>query len=346
MIKLATTVVAMAFSLSGCSETIPTGDPSKTFYSELRGYETRPGVLIGQERAAYWVQSVLKGYEETEEQDLPAQLKVVPALRGCRFRKPGADELIANVHVGQSDMKTSVYGISKKKLADRANDWIQSYKRKGKEPSSQVRPSNDRLNAVDVVVTETSKPIYLVLQNDGGNILWNVHAGPGVVIAHVAVVGNGLVGVANLDKAVPVEFVGKKALKQCHVTPVRRPADHWRFVQRAKDGSSGDLSELLSENRTRHRSYSRWFNKNFGIPSETAVIGLNRASHFLVGPLPETLDQRVTFKPLKGAQVQIAPEGYVFASGNANYRSQHDQHVRARAMRLVGGDLKSLYKGS
>ncbi len=346
IVKWVITVVAVPFLLLSCTETIPTGDPSKTFTQKTRGYVTRPGVLIGQERAAHWVQSALKGYERTDDQDLTAQPKIVPALRGCKFRKPSENELVANVHVGWGGMKAPVYVLSKKILMERAEDWIAKYKREGEVNDSQASPSQERLKAVDVVLTETSKPIYLVLQNDGGNILWNVHPGPDVVIAHVAVVGSGAVGVANLNVAVPVEFVTKKSLKKCNVRPVRKPADHWTFVRRAKDGSSGDLSEALAKNWRFYRTYSRWFKKNFGIPSETAVIGLNRASHFLVGPLPQTLDQRVIFRPLKGAQVQLAAEGYVFASSKAKYRSKHDQLVRAQVKRQVGGDLKSIKRGS
>jgi hypothetical protein len=94
------------------------------------------------------------------------------------------------------------------------------------------------------------------------------------------------------------------------------------------------------------RAYSRWFDKSFGMGSETELIGIDEASQVLVGPLPATLDARIAFKPLLGPHVQIASEDYVMASSAATYQAKHQELVRALAEEMAGGDLKSLQKGS
>ena len=327
-------------------DAVPKGDPSETFRSDLRGYKTKVGVLIGQDRSAHWVQSALKGYKRTGQEDVPREVDVVGVRETCSFRKPRAKEIVANVHVGRGLMKTPVHVFSREELEKRSERWVELYKRKGENAPSQVNSGSDVLKAIDVVVTEKSKPVYLVLQNEWSNTLWNVHTAPGVVIAHVAVLGSGAVGVANLKPNVPVEFMNDRALQKCDVTPVREPADHWLFVRRVKNGSSGDLKRELAENTRLHHTYSKWFDENFGMPSETAVIGIEEASHVLVGPLPETPEKRVAFRPLKGARVRIAHEDYVFASGRADYRSAHDQLVREVVTEQAGGDLTSIDKGS
>ena len=140
--------------------------------------------------------------------------------------------------------------------------------------------------------------------------------------------------------------VGQPALQRCDVIPVREPADYWIFVQRAKEANSAEFGEMLEKNRQMARAYSRWFDKNFGMGSETDLIGLDEASQVLVGPLPATLEERIAFKPLQGASVRVAQEEYVLVSTEADYRAKHGELVRALAEKMAGGDLKSLRPGS
>ena len=195
------------------------------------------------------------------------------------------------------------------------------------------------------MVTETEKPVYLVLQSES-DVVWDIQAAPDARIALVAVLANVRVGVANLDQAVPVEFMYQAALQVCSVFPARAPADYWLFVQRAKESNSGEFKDMLEANRQMANTYSRWFDKNFGMGSETELIGIDEASQVLVGPLPATLDARIAFKPLLGAHVQIASEDYVMASSAASYQAKHEELVRALAEKMAGGDLKALQKGS
>src|SRR6185369_11737950 len=118
--------------------------------------------------------------------------------------------------------------------------------------------------------------------------------------------------------------------------------DHWLLVQNAKDDPSDELSKVLEETQEMSRAYSRWFLRNFGMGSETGVIGLDQASQVLVGPLPAGAEGRVPFKPLAGAQVRIATEDYVMASSADDYRARHENMVLELAQQMAGGDLASL----
>jgi hypothetical protein len=340
-------IAVLALSAVGCSnsDSVPEGDPAQTFRRDLRGYEAAPGIVIGKDNAANWAQAALSGYRDTTREDLPDKIVLASPAGQCRFAQPGAGDLVANVHVGSSRMRTPIFAFSRKDLAKRTTDWIEVYRQLGDQAPLPSDADGDNLFGVDVVVTETKKPVYLVLQSES-DVVWNIQAAPDARIAHVAVLGNGRVGVANLDQTVPVQFMNQAALQRCNVIPVREPAGYWLFVQRAKESTSSEFTEALERNRQMSRDYSRWFHKNFGMGSETELIGLDEASQVLVGPLPATLDERIAFKPLHGAQVQIAREDYVMASSAADYQAKHQELVRTLAAKMAGGDLKSLRPGS
>ena len=346
-VRLAAAAIFAISTIAGCSNSdgVPEGDPGQTFRTDLRGYEAGPGVMIGKDNTAYWAQAALSGYRDTTREDLPDKIVLASPSGQCRFAQPGAGDLVANVHVGSSRMRTPLFAFSRKDLAKRTKDWIEIYRQLGDEAPLPSDADGDNLYAVDVVVTETEKPVYLVLQSES-DVVWNIQAAPDARIAHVAVLANGRVGVANLDQTVPVEFMNEAALQRCSVVPAREPADYWLFVQRAKESNSDEFKDMLEANRQMARAYSRWFDKNFGMGSETELIGIDEASQVLVGPLPATLDARIAFKPLLGAQVQIASEDYVMASSTASYQAKHQELARALAEKMAGGDLKSLRPGS
>lgn len=349
--KLSVAVAGALFAalmLSACSDSdrVPDGDPKNHFKADLRGYQVRAGVMVGKGGTAYWAQAALAGFRKTDESDMPAKIAMVAPVGGCTLRKPGKDELVANVHIGGPGMATPIFAFSREKLAERTKSYIELYKSIGEKAEEPSDWGTDNVGAVDVVVTETSRPVYLVLQSEGSNTLWNIHAAPATKIAHVAVIGSGTMAVANLDDAVKVELMTGATMQRCAVVPLRKPADHWLFVQRAKQDKSNMFTEAMERNVSLYRAYSRWFSGNFGFGSEDDVIGIDKTSQVLVGPLPASLEARIPFKPLNGASVRIAKQDYVWVTSKDEYRDKHRALARALAEKMVGGELKSLYKGS
>jgi hypothetical protein len=337
--------------LCGCSDSdgVPADDPAQGLGADMRGSIAAPGVIVGKGQTIYWAQAALTGYRVTTLTDLPARIVLAPTSSECRFQKPAAGELIGNVHIGHSHiglkyMAAPIFAFSRKELAERTKQFIEAYKQSGDETALPSDAEGDRLRAVDVVVTETEKPVYLVLQNEGSSVLWNIHAAPDVKIAHVAVISSGTAGIANLDPAVQVEFMNQPVLEHCKVVPVRKPANDWQFVQNAKEDPS--LADKLKENEDLYSAYSNWFHDNFGVDGEDDVVGIQEASQVLVGPLPASEDQRVAFKPLAGAEVRIAREDFVLAGSEDDYRARHEQMVLEMALKMAGGNLQSLRSGS
>ena len=332
-------------ALCGCSDSdgVPGGDP--TLEAETRGSIAQPGIIVGKGQTIFWAQAALAGYRITTLTDLPSKIVVAQTSTECRFQKPAAGEMIGNVHIGRSHiglkyMAAPIFAFSRSELAERTKQFIAAYKQDGDENALPSDAVNDRLRAVDVVVTETAKPVYLVLQNEASSVLWNIHAAPGVKIAHVAVISSGTAGIANLDPAIPVEFMNQPVLEHCKVVPARKPAKDWLFVQQVEVDPS--LTDKLKQNEDLYTAYSSWFHDNFGIDGEDDVVGIQEASQVLVGPLPATEEARVAFKPLAGAEVRIAREDFVFAGSEDDYTAKHEQMVLEMATKMAGGNLQSL----
>ena len=81
-VHLAAAAIFIISMISGCSDsdTIPEGDPARTFGDELRGYMAEPGVVIGRDLSAYWAQAALSAFRATGEEDLPAKVSLAPVI--------------------------------------------------------------------------------------------------------------------------------------------------------------------------------------------------------------------------------------------------------------------------
>lgn len=338
-----------AVALSACSNSdsaIPTGDPAQYVGSERRGYKARPQVMVGAHNSAYWVQYAVSDYVRPSEDAVPGRVAVQPRHSGCTFRPVAADEKVANVHVDTGDLFTGIYGFSSAAVAERSKRWIENYRRSGDESGSFMysRDSGDRLQLIDVVITDTSQPIYLVLQNETSNVLWNIQLAKGVKLAHVAGIGSGsMLGVANLPDDVPAQLMDRATTERCKLMPMRKPEKHWRFVQEAVGNSS--MQAMVADNQRQYSAYSTWFNKNFGQGSEVDVVGMNQASHVLVGPLPADSDERVAYRSLDQASVILSNQDYVVPTGKSDYHAKIDSVVLEVVKKAAKGDIRNLRAG-
>lgn len=330
-----------ALMLGACgNETVPAGDPQSSLGRELRGSRAPWGVIVGSERKAHWLVQAVANAKPLQDSDWPARVELAPDRPVCRFSKPEDGEKLVNVHVGRGRERGPVFAFSDADLAKRTKKWIDVYQRDGKSRAF-TDTGGDNLRPVDVVVTDTSGPLYLVLQNEWSGVLWNIQAAEGVQIARVAVISSGRAGIANLEGPVPVEFMGAGTLKSCKVIPARMPAEHWGFVRNAK-AAGGSMDDVLQKNIRMARDYDKWFFAQFGRGAEDDVIGMQEISAVLIGDMPADMADRPRWKSLRGAHVRMTQADHVVASGRVKYREKHEELVVALATEMAGGDLQAL----
>ena len=347
MLRRVLAAVATGTLLCACGDpdAVPTGDPERYLDSELRGYEVETGVIVGADRQFFFVQQAMTGHAENDFDEATPRTVREQATRGCVFRRPASSEFFANVRIAEGGMRSPVYAFSRKRLTKDTKRFIESYKQK--RVDTPIRGSTRELNlhAVDVVVTETSRPVYLVLQSTHGKVLWNIHTAEGAKVRQVVVIGGATpVAVANLPEGARLHMVDANSARRCGLDPARMPRAHWIFVQRARSGMDGH-GELYTENMARYRRYADEFAVAFGDGHERGVIGDFRVSHVLVGPLPATLEDRVAYAPLDGADIKVAPADYILTGDRGEVKDEYSEMVLGLARRMAGGDLASLRSG-
>jgi hypothetical protein len=339
MKRASLTTAALALALTGCGEDLPTGDPAKSIQKGQFG-ETLPSeVAAGPKDAKYWLRNLVSDYAELDYKDKPAKIEYVDGIYGCKFEPPGPSEKVVLVSAKDVPMKAPVFTFTRADVAKRAEAFVAEWKRQGVDPGTDIENTGDGMRLAEVVVTDTSAPLYLVLGGPA-KALWNFHVADGVKISRVALIASRDAAVANLPAGVPVSLLAGQQAENCNAIPSRRPTTRWGIAERAK--SDATAKDALDKRHVAHSNFDRWFEASFAVDSESVAIGADVASNFLVGPPPASIKQRVPYRPLAGAHMKMSLPDHFVVGFIAEYKAKNDQLVRAQAAHLVGGNLASL----
>ncbi|MCU0907308.1 MAG: hypothetical protein MUF73_07645 [Rhodobacteraceae bacterium] len=312
-------------SIGGQSAPRDVTDPAQTVRVDFYGDRvTTPGVA-GQGREVYLLSALLAdGTPRTSER--PATFVPGRAVENCTPRRPAADEALVAVQTFEGGQDTPVWLATDADLARETRYWVEQRALRNAFTGSTPNRPMDPANRIDVIVTDTSAPVYLVLQNGVSGTLWHVVTAPGVRIAHVAAVGPGGLGVSLPDPATPVEFV-----EACAPRPAREPAPHWDLFHRIGSGP-----EYEAKAREWFAAYDGWFRAAFGQGVEAVTYGAFAADHVLAGPLPAA---PVPWRPFHGATVVQGPSGTAFAGTKAEAERHFSAAQTALATAAAGGSL-------
>lgn len=322
-------------------ERIPTGDPSLNFTGGLRGYAYKDEVVAGQEVSQgelsfSWAQEILSQFTPTRKDDLPSQVGWLPEAT-CEFKEPAANSNVHHVHVASGSQETAIYAVEDTDVSKRALRMVEqlSNPEVGKASKSSTA-GDDNVSLVNVVVTKTDAPVYLVLTSQAKTI-WNIHRAEDAVISNIVLVGNQLTGLANPPKDIPINTLYGRKLRSCASQPARMPRSNWRFVQNVKSHNIG--ADLLVKGKKSAKKYSSWFQSQFGTSSYNGAIEARELGNALIGPKPITPEHRVPFQPLKNAEILLSPADHIFVNTYADYKTNVFAIVKAAAEEAAGGDL-------
>ncbi len=296
------------------------------------------------------VNSIIAGYDGRSETEIPLEIKKFKTVSECTFRPPAQNEQVRGAAVQTALLSTAVRAMNDRQLAYKLNKQLADQLERPTRRRN-IEPLQGIVKVINLYVTDTEAPNYLVLQSTGGNVVWNVHLGPEVSVSHIALIGSGASGVLLPDGINPTiealrigDFMRASNDRRredpdpCSVQPWLKPKPHWIAAQKAETGN------MLYENQIEtyakgHHNYDRWFQGVFGHAADTVNLSANAAAHMLIGPLPAAM---MTYAPLSRRTLNITEHDHIF-TGDAEFLSRRISNINnSILLAAAGGDLTNL----
>ena len=307
-----------------------------------RGWVMQPGLVANAARAEVLVDQIASGYDPSRPDPVPGKVEMFDPNPECTLRTPRSDEILHNVRLETGTGPTDIHVVSEAQMGAALMKHIEGVTAHNKV--YQIgKTANGRMRRVDVFVTDTAGPVYLVLQSMGGNTLWNIHRGPGVTISHVAMVGytSGAIlpGDIELEAIRVPDFVGQDEfgandqIRPCMVRPYRAPEPHWPGQQKANENNTLYVNQMHSFS-TGFRAFNAWFTGATGQDANTNLVAAQGAAHVLVGPVPAG---QLGYNRIEGRTLNLVRTDRVY-NGDVEL---YEAHLALLTL-AVGGDPLSL----
>lgn len=271
-----------------------------------------------------------------------------PHNTSCTLRRPRPNESVHNVRLNDTARYTHTHVFSKPELAKAVYKRIEGITRSPKHYKNAAI-AKGRMGYVDVFVTDTSAPVYLVLQTFNRDVLWNIHLAQGVTLSHVALIGNKSGFAApegsfsfeslRIEDFVEEEMLYRNAeMRPCMIAPWNRPDPDWPLMQKLDHERDASHYRKQLETLTQgHAAFASWYSDQLGVDTDHNLTTALKAAHALVGPILAT---PVPMKPIRERVLHIAQNDYV-TFGEAQLLALHDNLLLA----ATGGDLSILTPG-
>jgi hypothetical protein len=292
-----------------------------------------------------FIKDVIADYALAADSEIPAEITTIRPITGCRFTRPEAGTEVGHITSGRSGLTLALSTYNDTHLAAAVQTFVDAY-RDGR-PAQDADMRGPGYEAYDVAVTETRAPVYLVLENNHGNRIWNIHLAPGARIERVVLLGGDHAGVANLDPVVPVEVLPGPALATCGIRPTYSLNPGNLFFRSIADGltSKTDADTKLAAIRDAVAAYDIWFRDTFGIFAEESRAGFAEGTLSVVGPVPSQSEPKAIYVPIMGSRVRTTQDTFFEIRGQVSKGEDFASQVIAIATAFAFGSLNNLKQG-
>jgi len=301
--RRSTTMVVLLLGalLGGCEDesALPEGDPKGEVYNGNYGATYKRYSVTTEDRArVYWAQEIADGFASPVASAAPAKFEPTHLSGSCYLPPPSDNAEIVFVEVYSGNETMPLHFVGNDEMDD-----LRSYiERQGGRPDIDRLLESSAADQIDVFITETDRPIYLVLAAYD-ETLWSLQLADGVQLDGIAIIGYEAQALAHKPGRVLAAFavVDDSPQQHCAVTPRRPVNENWRILHREREGQT-NLTRTLDEARRGHSAFRSWLATRIGYPDRT--VDAYQTSHVLIGPKPEN---RMQYRPLTGAEVIYAP---------------------------------------
>ena len=293
-----------------------------------------------------FISDVIEGQKTRISKEIPAEIMTIRPITGCKLTAPLDGTLVGHVTAGDSGLDLALQTYNDKTLASAVQGFVNSYRAAG---MGQVADgAGITYQSYDVAVTETARPVYLVLLNFRGHRIWNIHLAPGARVERVVLVGGDQAGVANLDPVVPVEVIPAAGLADCGLSPAYALNPGHRFFEVLRDGPGSYKEEAeakLALMEAGIAAWNTWFRDSFGVLADETRAGFDAGMVSVVGPLPGEEDPKAVYAPIEGARIRMTQDKYFEIRGQSPKEESFGGRVQAIATSFAFGDLGYLRQG-
>lgn len=322
-------------------------DPASHLHDGKDGWRASDKVAAMPGNSAVFLRDVMSGRRKSRGAS-PAAVEVIRPMTGCSFTPPTAGAFVGHVSAwGSNNMALGLSTYGDAELAAAVRGFGKVYRETGLRQVPGL--SGLTFDAFDVAVTETGKPVYLVLQGRGGNRLWALHLAPGAQLERVVLLGGNQAGVAHLPDGVPVEVMREDEMAACGLPGPAYPLNPGALLFQSLEAGVLDQEEAsatLAMIDAKVQDYDRWFRSAFGVSAlETMAGNWDGGSVAVAGPLPATPEARAVWHPLTQAQAWITADTYVEYDALTEQGVDFRARVLAIAESFAWGDLKNLRQG-
>ena len=318
--------------------TTETDGPRKFLVDSPEGLRAEGPIAAMPGNQPILIDEVISGYAASSDAGVPAMVNAIRPISGCRLTPPSDGAAVGHVTAGESGLNLPLTTYDDRNLADGVQAFVDALRAGEADPDAALRgPDYD---AYDVAVTETRDPVYLVLESQMGNRVWNIHAAQGVRIERVILLGGGQAGVANLDPVVPVEVILQDGLTECGIRPAYKASPGQAAA------TSTDQQLTPAELAEASRAYDSWFRDSFGVVASETRAGFDFGSISIVGPVPREAAQRADYAPIQGATLRTTRGTYFEIAGQVAQGEDFASRVKAIAKTFAFGDLNYLRQGA
>jgi len=296
-------------------------------------------IAASQGNLPVFITDVLAGFQEDVVGAFPAAVTTMRPILGCRLTPPQPGSVIGHVFGAGTSRPLALISYDDADLARGIAEFVDRYRKRG--IAAPVPGDAYAFQAQDVVVTDTSVPVYLVLENAGGNRIWNIHLAEGARLERLVLLGGAQSGVANLDPVVPVEVILADGLATCGIRPAHPLNPGHQLLQSTAES---DVN-LVAQHAEAVAAYDIWFRDSFGVRASDSRIGYAAGSVAVVGPVLDAAGAKVSFAPILGADVRTTQNSYFEIVGQVAAGQDYGSRVMALATGFAFGDLSILHQG-
>jgi len=305
-------------------------------------HDRSPAVFIG---------DAIADWRPADEDEVVGRVQMLLDSPDCAMPAPAAGADVVNLLVEHPASKSGLYSFTDAELLTGVHDWFRNIR--GGEPGKTATvpwPKKDYEYRVhDIAVTETGRPVHLVVQNPSdSHHLYNFHLAPGAIVAGVSMLGGSANAVANLPEGVPVAVMTRLALEACGIRVQDKARGEAALARVIRDKPYMDDDEIAAARAALDAevaAYDGWFQGQFAIPSVEGRIGLSYAEVSLIGPVPDDPGlAAVAYRPLAGAYVVVQAEDYLKVEGLHAWPQAYRDEVTRLGGLIAGGDPDAIVR--